>query len=71
MIYFSDETSQQKAMHSAFSAKSPAPLLFTHSDLQRNTQQFVDDINAKRKRDTDSIAGYFWKLGLGALPTRV
>jgi hypothetical protein len=44
-------------MHGAFSAKSPAPLLFTQSDLQRNTQQFVDDINAKRKRDADSLAG--------------
>ena len=59
MIYFSDETSEQKAMHSAFSAKSPAPLLFSHSDLQRNTQEFVDDINAKRKRDADSLTGHF------------
>lgn len=46
-------------MHSSFSAKSPAPLVFTHGDLQRNTQQFVDDINAKRKRDADSLIGYF------------
>ena len=44
-------------MHAAFSSKTPAPLIFTHSDLQRNTQQFVDDINAKRKRDADSLAG--------------
>jgi hypothetical protein len=44
-------------MHAAFSEKSPAPLLFSHGDLQRDTQQFVDDINAKRKRDTDSLAG--------------
>ena len=53
----SDEIPQPKAMHASFSAKSPAPLLCTHSDLQRNTQQFVDDINAKRKRDADSLTG--------------
>ena len=33
--------------------------MVTQNDLQRNVQQLVDDINAKRKRDADSLTGSF------------
>ena len=29
----------------------------SHDDIQRNCQQLIDDINAKRKRDTDLVNG--------------
>ena len=30
-----------------------------HDDIQRSAQQLIDDINAKRKRDTDLLNGNF------------
>ena len=29
----------------------------SHDDIQRSCQQLIDDINAKRKRDTDLLNG--------------
>ena len=29
----------------------------SHDDVQRSCQQLIDDINAKRKRDTDLVNG--------------
>ena len=39
----------------------------SHDDIQRSCQQLIDDINAKRKRDTDLLNGtkvffFLWLL---------
>lgn len=37
----------------------------SHDDIQRSCQQLIDDINAKRKRDTDLLNGtIFFSLAL-------